>query len=165
MNNFEVLLLLLGGLLGFLFISRKKTLIPSPEDSRQRIKNLILGKAKAKVYTTNSGFRVDDEEILYTMWRHQYMFGKMFEAASKSPEGELKLVNGDKIAPHSRKHGLDSGRSADKLRAMVILQYGIDLATLEDLEEDEATAQDRKNKALLSIKASLEDAPDLPKNS
>jgi hypothetical protein len=134
-------------------ISRKanKILIPSPKATRQRIKNLILGKGDIKVYRTERGFKADEKEVIYTIWKHQYRVGKLFEAASRSPDGKLDLGGSHVISPDSREQGLESGRFADKLRAMVILQYGVDIATLEDLEEDEATAQDRKNKALLSI--------------
>jgi hypothetical protein len=150
---------------GLLRHKLNKTLTSSQEASRQRIKNLILGKEEIKVYKTELGFRADEKEVIYTMWRHQYKIGKMFEAASRSPNRKLEL--GDKyiISPDSREHGLESGRLADKLRAMVILQYGVDIATLEDLEEDEGTAQDRKDRALLSIESNLDDIPILPKRS
>lgn len=58
----------------------------------------------------------------------------MFEVAAKSPSGELPLSNGDKIAPHSRENGLSAGSGADSLRINILTEYGIDIATMEDLE-------------------------------
>ena len=116
------------------FMARQKKSTTPPELTRDRIKALILGTAKSTVYTTRNGYRVDENEARYTMFKHQYRFGKMFEQASLTPENELKLQNGDRIAPHSREHGLQAGKNADQLRLMVIEKYGIDLETMEDLD-------------------------------
>lgn len=138
-SNFEALVVM-GLFLTFffivaLFLRKPKKPSSSPELTRERIRDLILGKAKGTVRSTRSGFAADENEIRYTMMKHQYLFGKMFESASLTPENRLKMRNGDTIAPHSREHGLAAGQSADKLRAFVIKEYGIDLETMEDLEK------------------------------
>lgn len=138
-SNFEALFIMGLFLTIFLiiafFLKRPKKLSSPPELTRERIRDLILGRASRTVITTRSGFATYGNETQYTMMKHQYLFGKMFEAASLTPENKLKMSNGDTISPHSREHGLAAGKSADKLRSFVIKEYGIDLETMEDLEK------------------------------
>jgi hypothetical protein len=137
MNSFLSFILCAFILIGLLLVFRKKLpKAPHPDDPRTReeLRALILGKAKRTVYTTQTGYTTNKAENRVIGLQHHYKFGKMFELAAKAPSGELPLSNGDKIAPHSKAHGLAAGRNADKLRINILKEYGIDIATMEDLE-------------------------------
>lgn len=104
--------------------------------SREHIRDLIKGKVKPRVANGYSHSKTHDQEISYSMYRYQYQMGKMFELASKSPNNQLNVSSGVVIAPHSREHGLNSGKSAELLRLRVMEEFGIDLETLEDTPEE-----------------------------
>lgn len=112
----------------------------SPKDnyslSREHIRDLIKGKVKPRVAHNGNYSKAHDMEIAYSMYRYQYQMGKMFELASQSPNNKLNVSSGVVIAPHSREHGLNSGKNAELLRLRVMEQYGIDLETLEDTPEE-----------------------------
>lgn len=128
--------------------------------SREHLRELILGKRKRAIINTRYGFTTNDHETRAIMYKDHYRFGKLFEMASKSPDNTLKLSNGDSISPHSREHGLESGRSADRLRINVLKEYGIDIATMEDLEVgDQEFIARRKAELIAQIEKDM-DKPD-----
>ena len=104
--------------------------------SREHIRDLIKGKVKPRVAHNQNYSKTHDMEIAYSMYRYQYQMGKMFELASQSPSNKLNVSSGVVIAPHSREHGLSSGKNAELLRLRVMEEYGIDLDTLEDTPEE-----------------------------
>lgn len=158
-----VLLLTLGlAVAGYNFLNTKPRLPKEDEEpNRDRIRDLILGKAKAQIFYSGTSISVHRKEANYLGLQHRYKFGKLFELAAQQPEGRLPLNNGDQIAPHSREHGLESGKAADQLRAMVIREYGIDLENMEDLEIDPASSAHKKAERLLSF-TSPSDLDNLP---
>lgn len=133
------LVIVIGAVLWLLAKLIEGFMRPDPPKKRELTRDLkrrlILGKEKATIYPTKRGFKVDDDEIRYTMLRHQYYFGNLFGQASQTPNNTLQLSPMESITPHSREHGIEAGRSAEYLRQRVISEYGIDLATMTDLEE------------------------------
>lgn len=109
------------------------------ELTRSDIRALILGKRKVRVYYSRSGIEADSRDAEYRILEDRYHIGKLFGQASATPENKLELANGDSISPHSREHGLDAGRHAAALRKRIIAEYGIDLETMRDLENEDFT--------------------------
>jgi hypothetical protein len=167
------LVLMVGALVVIFFLLKMKpATYQDPADeprTREQLRDFILGKTKRSVYYDGGRIFTNHAENQVIGLQDRYRFGKMFELAAKSESGELPLSNGDRIAPHSRAHGLSAGKGADQLRINILQEYGIDIATMEDLEVgDEEFIARRKAELIEEIQKGWtpdddgDSSPDLP---
>lgn len=103
-----------------------------PEDL-EIIKKLIKHELKGRVRRDSYKVEANRQDIKFLMYKDQYMTGKLFEMASLSQSNKLRISSDMVIAPSTREHGLNGGKAADQLRDYVMKEYGIDLATMEDV--------------------------------
>ena len=115
-----------------LYLWIKQGVKTKEELSYDKIRSLIRQEVKPTVVSSQGINSVDKKEAYFYNLQSQYKIALMFGKTSLTPKNQIKLSNGDTIAPYSREHGLKSLESAIKLREQIIETYHIDLEDLSD---------------------------------